>query len=47
MINTNEEVPLGVGAVIVNGDTGEVFNTPITEEELAEMQKILNRTEAE
>jgi hypothetical protein len=43
MENENE-IPLGVGAVIVNGDTGEVFNTPITEKELAEIEELSNKT---
>jgi hypothetical protein len=42
-MENNIEIPLGVGAVIVNGDTGEVIETPITKEELAEMKKIADR----
>jgi hypothetical protein len=38
MTNTNQEVPLGAGAVIVNGDTGEVFVTPLTEAQEKEIE---------
>ena len=39
----NEEVPMAPGAIIVNGDTGEVTTIPFTEEQLAERDLVLQR----
>ena len=38
----NDEIPMGAGAVIVNADTGEVTELPITKEQQAEIDKLTN-----
>jgi hypothetical protein len=39
----NEEVPMAPGAIIVNGDTGEITTVPFTEEQLAERDLVIQR----
>jgi hypothetical protein len=38
-----EEVPMAPGAIIVNGDTGEITTVPFTEEQLAERDLVIQR----
>ena len=39
----NEEVPMAPGAIIVNGDTGEVTTIPFTKKQLAERDLVLKK----
>jgi hypothetical protein len=36
----NNEISMGVGAVIVNADTGEVVEIPFTEKQIADIELV-------